>query len=175
MIIGLTGNIGSGKSTVANMFKKLGATIIDADKIGHEILQNECYEKVIQAFGKQILNQDLSINREKLSNIVFSNPDKLKKLNSIMHPVMTNKIRNMINNSNTIIEAALLFEMKLNKFCNKIIVVKRKTKDEHQHILKYQMPQELLLKKANFVIDNNSNLENTKKQVLEIWEKTKRL
>ncbi len=87
-VIGLTGGIGSGKSTVSRFLAELGAVIIDADKVGHEALKpdTELWREVVAAFGEQILTPGGDINREKLGEIVFSNPDSLVRLNRIMHP-----------------------------------------------------------------------------------------
>ena len=87
-VIGLTGGIGSGKSTVSRFLAELGAVIIDADKVGHEALKpdTELWREVVSAFGRQILTPGGDIDREKLGEIVFSNPDSLLRLNRIMHP-----------------------------------------------------------------------------------------
>ncbi|MBW2977543.1 dephospho-CoA kinase [Candidatus Woesearchaeota archaeon] len=163
MIIGITGRAETGKSTVARMFK--GFKIINVDKVGHKVLQKQAYEKVIKTFGKKILNKNKTINRKKLGKIVFSNKNKLKKLNKIMHSIMASKVKKMIKGKKVILEAAVLFEMKLDKLCKKVIVVKRNVKSK---LHKFQMPESKLIKKADFVIDNNSTLANTKKQVLKI-------
>ena len=87
-IIGLTGGIGSGKSTVAQFLKELGAVVIDADKVGHEVLRSDAgvKQEVVAAFGKGVLTPDGSISRTKLGRTVFTNPESLPKLNMIMHP-----------------------------------------------------------------------------------------
>ncbi len=87
-VIGLTGGIGSGKSTVSRFLAELGAVIIDADKVGHEALKpdTELWREVVATFGRQILTPSGDIDREKLGEIVFSNPDSLLRLNRIMHP-----------------------------------------------------------------------------------------
>ncbi len=87
-VIGLTGGIGSGKSTVAAFLAELGAAVIDADRVGHEVLSSdsEARQQVVATFGRQILNPGGEIDRSKLGRIVFGNPGALSKLNSIMHP-----------------------------------------------------------------------------------------
>ena len=87
-VIGLTGGIGSGKSTVSRFLAELGAVIIDADKVGHEAFKpdTELWGEVVAAFGRQILTANGDIDREKLGEIVFGNPESLARLNQIMHP-----------------------------------------------------------------------------------------
>lgn len=121
-IIGITGIIGAGKSTVAQILKKdYKLLIIDADKIGHELLAKdaEIGKKVIAAFGT---NQ-----RDKLAKIVFKNPNALKTLNKITHPAIRKKVKELIQlnpeEKQIVIDAALLFTIKLNKYCTSIIFV----------------------------------------------------
>ncbi len=87
-VIGLTGGIGSGKSTVAGYLKDLGAAVIDLDKVGHEVLKagGPAYQKVVEVFGKAILDAGGEIDRSRLAEIVFQRPKRLKRLNQIMHP-----------------------------------------------------------------------------------------
>ncbi len=94
-IIGLTGGIGSGKSTVAEILKKLGAVVIDLDRIGHEVLRKDSvvYKKIISVFGEGILNDDGEIDRTKLGKIVFSDEGALQRLNKIVHPAIDKRVR----------------------------------------------------------------------------------
>ena len=94
-VIGLTGGIGSGKSTVSQFLAELGAVILDADKVGHEALksESEVWRKVVAAFGKQILTPDGDIDRGKLAEIVFGNAESLLRLNQIMHPRMYDMVK----------------------------------------------------------------------------------
>ena len=89
-VIGLTGGIGSGKSTVSRFLAELGAVILDADRVGHEAFKpdTEIWRQVVTAFGRQILTPRRDIDREKLGEIVFGNPESLARLNQIMHPRM---------------------------------------------------------------------------------------
>src|SRR3989344_1345761 len=98
MIIGITGPIGSGKTTVAKLFSRHWYDRIDADEISHQIMKNNSvvYKKIIQEFGNKILDKNKNIDREKLGDIVFNYATKLKKLNSIMHPIIINEIKNKI-------------------------------------------------------------------------------
>ena len=88
-VIGLTGGIGSGKSTVSRYLAELGAIIVDADKVGHEVYQpnTDTWRELVKTFGKEILAKDNTIDRKKLGAMVFSNPEELKRLNAIVHPL----------------------------------------------------------------------------------------
>ena len=94
MIIGLTGGISSGKSTVSNLFKKYGFPIVDADVIAREVVEpeKEAWRKIIDFFGRDILDANQTIDRKKLGNIVFSNKEKRKRLNEITHPIIIKEI-----------------------------------------------------------------------------------
>ena len=192
MIIGITGSIGSGKTTIAKIFSKHWYSRIDADEIGHQILQNNpaAYKKIIENFGNGILDKNRDIDREKLGDIVFSDNKKLKKLNSITHPIIVNEIKNQIKEirnkckekTKIIIDTPLLLETKAKSLVDKIIVVeidkknilkrnKKYKKEKIEKILKAQMPLDEKIKHADFVIDNSGSLAETKKQVSEIIKK----
>jgi len=98
MIIGITGSIGSGKTTAAKIFSKYHYTRIDADEIGHELLKSnkKIKNKLITYFGNEIIGKNGNIDRKKLGGIVFNDKNELKKLNSIMHPLIINEIKNKI-------------------------------------------------------------------------------
>jgi len=195
LIVGLTGGIVGGKSTVASMFKDLGAKIIDADKLGHSVIlpHGSAWEKITRLFGKGILQNDLTVDRGKLGKIVFTNQVLLKKLNEITHPEITKLIKREINLAKNkthnqekvlIIDAALIYEAKIDRFMDKIIVVyidkdeqikrliKRNnlSKDEALERIRSQIPMKEKAKMADYVIDNSNSLNKTKKQVEKIWE-----
>ncbi|MBM4433036.1 MAG: dephospho-CoA kinase, partial [Chloroflexi bacterium] len=117
-VIGLTGGIGSGKSIVAQFLAELGAVIIDADKVGHEVFKpgTEAWQEVVTTFGKQILNTKGEIDRKKLSEIVFGNPELLSRLNKIMHPKMNEVVKAKLKEYQrqgvevVVLEAPLLIE-----------------------------------------------------------------
>ncbi|MEM7819873.1 MAG: dephospho-CoA kinase [Candidatus Aenigmatarchaeota archaeon] len=177
-IIGITGSFGSGKTTVANIFKDLGAYVIDADKIAKQLMKNK-------KIKSKIKNEFGTINRKNLSDVVFSDKRKLLKLNKIVHPIVIKEIKNRIKKSKNkiiVVDVPLLFEAKMEKFFDKIIVVncdkkmqiKRLIKKgfEKRDILKRiksQLPIEKKLKFADYVIDNNMDIISTKKQVKKIW------
>ena len=195
LIVGLTGGIVSGKSTVASMFRDLGAKIIDADKLGHSVIlpNKPAWKKIVKIFGKDILKNDLTIDREKLGKTVFTNQTLLKKLNEITHPEITKLIKKEINLAKNktnnqekvlIIDAALIYETKIDRFMDKIIVVyidkdeqikrliKRNnlSKDEALQRVRSQIPMKEKAKMADYVIDNNDTLDKTKEQVEKMWQ-----
>jgi dephospho-CoA kinase len=195
LIIGITGGIVGGKSTVASMFKDLGAKIVDADKLGHSVIlpHRPAWKKIIRLFGKDFLRNDRTIDREKLGKIVFTNQTLLKKLNEITHPEIIKLIKKEINLARNkthnqekilIIDAALIYEAKIDKLMDKIIVVhinedeqvrrliKRNDlpKEEALQRIKSQMPMKEKVKIADYVIDNSSSLDKTREQVETIWQ-----
>ena len=195
LIIGLTGGIVSGKSTVARMFKDLGAKIVDADKLGHKVIlpQETAWKRIIKIFGKDILQKDQTINRKKLGKIVFAKQNLLKKLNKITHPEIIKLIKKEIslakNDSKEeknilIIDAALIYETKIDRLMDKIIVVyldeeeqlkrliKRNnlSKKEALQKIKSQIPLKEKIEIADYVIDNSNSLDKTREQVKKIWE-----
>ena len=193
MIIGITGSIGSGKTTVAKLFSKHWYDRIDADEIGHEVIKKNAvaYKKIIKTFGNDVLDANKNIDRKKLGDAVFNDNKKLKKLNSIMHPIIISEIKNKTekigkkcgSKTKIVIDAPLLLETKTKNLVDKIVVVKadkskiikrlsrKYPKKKIEKILKSQMPLEEKLKQADFVIENNGNLKNLEKQVKNIIKK----
>ena len=138
-VIGLTGGIACGKSAVSRVLSGLGAGIIDADQVGHEILSagQAAYAQVVQAFGEQILNAQGEIDRKRLGAIVFAEEKKLLQLNSITHPHIINNIVKQIEAGNGILvlDAALLFETGLDALCDEIWLVMAKREEQIRRIL----------------------------------------
>ena len=189
-MIGITGNFGSGKTTIARMFKKKGAYIIDADSICHSLIQpsKPAYKKILRDFGKAILKKDNSIDRKKLAKIVFEDEKKLKTLNRLLHPYVIKEIDRLIRLNRDkriiIVDAPLLIESGLHKKMDKIIVVKNRlavqvsrlkkamglTKIEILKRLRWQMPFEKKAGLADFIIDNSHSKNKTFVQVQRIWK-----
>ncbi len=190
IVLGLTGSFGSGKTTVAGILKSYGAKIIDADRIAHTIIKpgSASYKKIIRIFGSAILNKDKSINRHNLGQIVFNNRALLVKLNSIVHPEVIRIIKDELRRARegiVVIDAPLLIESGLNKLTHKLIVVKINrlkqlkrlqkklglNKRDIQLRINCQLPLEDKVRMADFVIDNNKTISETKKQVAQIRRK----
>jgi len=181
MIIGITGSFGSGKTTVAGIFRKYGFGVINADRLYHGIYDKNkiLKNKIKKEFG--------TANRAELKKIVFEDLRKLKKLNSITHPLIIKEIKNSIKkiNKNIIIDAPLLLESEAKNLVDEVVVVKtnkknsikralkkkKYSKKETEQIIKSQMPLRQKLKYADFVVDNNKSLKNTREQVKEIVKK----
>ena len=189
MIIGITGSIGSGKTTVAKLFSKHHFNIINADEIGHSVLKNNLFikKKLIENFGNEILGKNKRIDREELGKIVFNDKRKLKKLNSIMHPVIFSEIKNRAHRiikkygtrAKIIIDAPLLLETNVKKIVDHVIVVqaeiekiternKKFSKDNIKKISEFQMPMYEKIKYADFIIYNNGDFKNLENQVMDI-------
>lgn len=173
MIIALTGKLGSGKTTVANIFKGLGANIIDADKLGHELLMKESVkEKLIESFGDEILEEN-SISRKKLAKKVFNDLDNLKILNSIIHPLLKQRIREKIKHGLNVIDVALYYKLDMEDISDKTILVDCSEDKVLKRInnigLLSRRKFQKEIKNPDYIIDNNGTLEDTKEQVLKIW------
>lgn len=192
MIIGITGSIACGKSTVSNYLKSKGYIVIDADKIGHEALDDDYVkEKLILAFGNEILD-DNKINRQKLGELVFGNSSNLNVLNSIIHPEIRKKILQKIDKNNDkeliFIDVALLFEAKFDDLVDKIIVVyvdentqltrlmKRNSiskKEALSRIVSQMSPIEKA-KLGDYTVNNNLDVINTYEQVDKVLSELKK-
>jgi dephospho-CoA kinase len=190
LIIGLTGGIASGKSTVAKMLLELGIPVIDADQIAREVVEvgEEAYLQIVKEFGEEILQEDRTIDRGKLGSIVFHDKEKRQRLNSIVHPAVRKKMlmqkdQYIRSGENAIVlDIPLLFESNLTHLVDKIIVVyvdehiqlqrlmarNGLSKEEAEARMKAQMPLIEKVSKADAVINNNGTIEETKQQLLNI-------
>ncbi|HXZ30156.1 MAG TPA: dephospho-CoA kinase [Dehalococcoidia bacterium] len=189
--VGLTGTVGTGKSTVASLFRQLGAYVIDWDELAREVTRphSRAWRGIVKYFGKGILNADLSINRQKLAEIVFSDKKKVAKLNQLVHPEVfkederiTNEIKSLDPGALIIKDVPLLFETPLRISVDKVVVVsaseqtqlrrlqeKGMSREDVRRRIQSQLPIEEKIKSAAFVINNDGSLEETKKQVEEIY------
>jgi dephospho-CoA kinase len=194
--VGLTGGIACGKSTVAQMFVSLGAHLIDFDKLAHEVQKpgKPAWKEIIGHFGNGILNQDETIDRVKLAQIVFADKKELKALNNIVHPYVFNlwqkrldKIKHKDDHAIVLSDIPLLFEGKTQNLFDLTILVlispeeqicrlmarNNLSRDEAQMRLQSQMPIADKIGLANIVIDNKGDVSQTKKKVTEIWRQLK--
>jgi dephospho-CoA kinase len=190
-VIGLTGGIGSGKSTVARVLEELGAVTIDADKVGHEAYQpgTKTWQDLVATFGKEIISADGSIDRKKLGAIVFGNPEQLARLNRIVHPRMFDMMQERIEQYRmqgakvVVVDAAILFEANWTPLVEEVWVVvasepvvvaraKARTGLPEEQIrarIRSQMSNEERIKKADAVIQNDGGLEELQTGVKELW------
>ena len=195
-LIGLTGSIATGKSTVARMFKERGFYVIDADELAHSVYKKgeEAYFKLIEVFGRGILDKSREIDRKKLGALVIKDKEKLKILESIVHPEVERKRKEIIENikreipdAMIIYDVPLLFEKNLEKLFDCVIVVYAKpelqikrlmerdgmTEDEAKRRIAMQLSIEKKRELADVVIDNSNSIDHTKKQVEEIAKRIK--
>lgn len=192
-VIGLTGGIGSGKSTVSQFLAELGAVIIDADKVGHEAFKpdTELWGEIVATFGEQILTPSGEIDRRKLGEIVFNNPESLLKLNEIMHPRLKEIVKAQFDEYRrqgvdvVVLEAAVLIEASWISQVDEVwvtiasesVVLKRLKEQrglaEEQILarIRSQLSNEERIKYADVVIYNDGDLTEVKKTVRELWQK----
>lgn len=193
LTIGLTGGIGSGKSTVSKLLAELGAPIIDADQVGHAIYAPDgpAYPDMIAAFGEGILAPDRTIDRKKLGPIVFADPAALKRLNSIVHPKMFARMREMVDAMRTggerkpiVIEAAILIEANWQPLFNEIWlvvasrerVIERVERDrglkpeQTEARIKAQLSDDDRRKYATTVVTNNGTIDELRAKVGDLWQ-----
>jgi len=195
IVIGLTGGILSGKSTVAGMLGELGAYVIDADKVGHECYKphTEGWDKVVAAFGKDILGAGDEVDRAKFSQIVFEDADALHNLGAIMHPIIRKAVEEKIKScagqgaNVVVVEAPVFVEAGWGDLVGQIwvtavpeeVAVKRfserkgLSEDEAVRRIKSQMSNEERIKHADRVIDTSRSIEQTKSDVQKLWYELK--
>jgi dephospho-CoA kinase len=190
--VGLTGGIACGKSTVAKMFVKKGAYLIDFDGLAHEVEEpgKPAWKEVVNHFGKRILQPDKKIDRVKLGNIVFADKEKLSELNNIVHPlvyqewhVRLEKIGKKEKNAVVLSDIPLLFEGNMQHLFDltMLVLIAPKeqirrlmarngvSKEEAEKRLKSQMPISEKIALADIVIDNEGSIPETEKRVGQIW------
>ncbi|MDL1970331.1 MAG: dephospho-CoA kinase [Candidatus Desulfofervidaceae bacterium] len=193
--IGLTGSAGSGKSTVAGMFKHLGAIVISADEVCHQLFVpcQKTYHEIVHHFGQVCLNADGTLNRDFLRKRLLSSSEDKNALENILHPEIQTKImqqleeiKKSVPESVVVIEVPLLFEAGWEQMFDLIITVyadkktcllrlqqRGLTKADAEGLLSLGWPIQEKIKRADIVIDNSQDLTTTKKQVETIWKKLK--
>lgn len=193
LVVGLTGSIASGKSTVAIMMKEFSIPVIDADLIARDVVSvgKKAYVQIINTFGEEILHDDRTIDRAKLGKLIFHNEAKRKMLNEIVHPAVREEMNKQKqryieeNEPLIVLDIPLLFESNLTHLVEKVLVVyvdettqlerlmKRNgfSRDEALARIHAQMPLKTKREKADEVIDNNGTLEETREQLIRILTK----
>ncbi|AVQ16883.1 dephospho-CoA kinase [Fusobacterium gonidiaformans 3-1-5R] len=190
MIIGITGTIASGKSTVSDYFIKQGYVVIDADKITKELQeQKEVLKEFLEIFGESVLLENRSLNRQKLREIVFQDKTALQKINRIMHPKVREKFEDVrsrtLKEEIVFFDIPLLFEAHFEDLCEKIILVcaerevqirrviqrDNSSRELAEKIINSQAKEEEKRKKSDYIIENNGTVEELY-QKLKKWEET---
>ncbi len=191
LIIGLTGGIATGKTTVAEMLRQLGAYVIDADAVVRELEEpgQPVWQSIVDAFGPAVLDQSGRLNRSHLADIIFSDPEARRRLNAITHPAAVARMFTLAEEARergaqaVVLDVPLLFEAGMEKAVDQIWVVKTDQKTqlsrlmERQHLtmdqamarILSQMPLDQKVAQADVVIDNNGSLAETKRQVEQAW------
>ena len=189
MKVGLTGGIGAGKSTVADMFSKLGAVVIRSDELARQVIEPNTpgFQKVLSRFGNQILQENGSIDRQKLAQIVFNDKNSLKDLEEIIHPLVRNKTNELIDSQTpeTIVvnEVPLLLEKKMEKMFDFLVVVISSEKNRINRLQKrgisepeakkrmsLQVSDEARKSSADFLITNDGNIDQLEADVAKVWQ-----
>ena len=192
VVVGLTGGICSGKSTVAAMFRRLGATVIDADQVAHELVgpDRPLCEAVVSAFGREVVGADGRIDRRRLGAIVFADPKARRHLEEILHPAIILECERRIRQAGVsgaavcLLDAALLIESGWHARFDAVILVEASeavrldrliearglSRDEAMLRIRSQMPQQEKRRHAHYVIENEGPLEETERQVKAVWE-----
>ncbi|MCX6006701.1 MAG: dephospho-CoA kinase [Chloroflexi bacterium] len=199
IIVGLTGTIGTGKSTVAKMFADMGAFIIDSDQIAHQVVEpgKPAWQAIKDYFGQDVLNEDQTLNRKRLANEVFNDPNKLQQLNSIVHPeIFKEDLRQveekrLIDPGGIVIKdiplllevgpevARKLVDIIIVVYCSPEIQLRRliargMSEEDAGNRIKNQIPVKEKMQFADFVINNDGSLEETRQQVQSIYSQLKR-
>ncbi len=188
IVVGVTGNLASGKSEVARIFKKHGAMIFDADKAARKAVQKgkPVYRAIVQIFGKGFLKKDQQLDRKKLAGHVFGRPKELKKLNTLVHPGVIFDCIRVIQETKAktkilVLDVPLLFESRMQGLADVTLVVvasreKMLARSEKngiprslaRRIFSTQWPLSRKVRAADFVIENNGSLKDLEKKVNEI-------
>lgn len=192
VVVGLTGGICSGKSTVAAMFKGLGATVIDADRVAHELVEPDrpLFEAVVSTFGREVVGAGGRIDRRRLGAIVFADLKARRQLEALLHPAIIRECERRIQRAGVLgavvclVDAALLIESGWHARCDAVILVEASeavrldrlvrsrdlSQDEAMQRVRSQMPQQEKRCHAHYVIENEGPLEETARQVQAVWE-----
>jgi dephospho-CoA kinase len=191
LLVGLTGNIAAGKSTVAHLLSERGATIIDADILARRAVERgtPAYDKIVHRWGSTVLGLDKQLDRAALRRIVFDDHDQLEKLNEFVHPEVERQRAALVEEARergdriVVCDIPLLFEARLVDRFDKVILVdatrprrlerlvqeRQLTEAEAMKMIAAQMPAELKRARADFIIDNDGTIADLEKRVRAVW------
>ena len=189
-VIGLAGGSGSGKTTVSDLFSRYNVLPINTDEIYHDLAssQTECLSAIVEEFGSQILNESGTLDRKKLGSIVYADPEKMRRLNTIAHYYVLCKVREIISDAESkgycavIVDAPLLFESGFDRECDLIIALTASKESRVSRIIardgisaddaikriSNQLSDDFLASRADFIITNNGSVGDLTQQVKRI-------
>jgi dephospho-CoA kinase len=192
-VVGLTGGIGSGKTTVAGMLEEKGAVVVSADRLGHEVYLPDmpAWQDIVDAFGRGVVAEDGTIDRKKLGAIVFADPSELERLNAITHVRMKEMMRERLSGLSregagvVVLEAALLFDAGWDDLANEVwatvvpaeVAAGRTAErsgisvEEALARIAAQMSNEERVRRSDVIIDTDCDLEGTRRQTESEWER----
>jgi dephospho-CoA kinase len=195
--IAITGGAGSGKSTVARMFKELGAEVLDADQVARDAVAvgQPAWQELRRLYGEDFFHENSTLNRSKLAELVFCDPEARRALNALIHPLVAQELQKQVADLErqgvdlVLVEVPLLFETGREQFFGLVIVVsaskadqirRLETRDhrgeaEIQGILQAQWPLADKVARADYVVDNSGDQNSTREQVKNIWEKLQKI
>ena len=186
MIIGVTGNTGTGKTVICELFEELGAHLISCDKLGWEVLKEPHIIQKIKKEFKEVVEKE-TVNREKLGAVVFKDKNRLKQLNGIVHPELLKKLKKSIESSKSriiVVDGALIFELGIENWFDYMILLTSTLEDKTKRLkaeglggeiikgkLSSQGDSDKFVKFSDFIIENDGDLESLKNNAKWVWDK----